>query len=51
MITPRRAPRGNENLSTPREAADLMVRLARCQLPLSAESCKAVRTILEIPKG
>ena len=51
MITPEESAKGNENLSTPREAADLMVRLARCQLPLSAESCRAVRAILEIPKG
>ena len=51
MITPEESAKGNENLSTPREAADLMVRLSRCQLPLSAESCKAVREILEIPKG
>jgi beta-lactamase class A len=51
MITPEESAKGNENLSTPREAADLMVRLARCQLPLTAESCRSVRAILEIPKG
>jgi beta-lactamase class A len=51
MISPEESAKGNENLSTPREAADLMVRLARCQLPLTEDSCKAVRAILEIPKS
>ena len=51
MIAPEESAKGNENLSTPREAVDLMVRLSKCELPLSPESCRAVRSILEIPKG
>lgn len=44
------AAKGEENVSTPAEAARLMQRLARCELPLSADSCSRVRTILELPK-
>jgi beta-lactamase class A len=51
MIRPAESARGNENISTPREAADLMVRLSRCDLPVSVASCAAIRTILEIPKS
>lgn len=51
MIRPEDSAKGNENVSTPREAADLMVKLARCDLPLTAASCGEVRKILEIPKG
>jgi beta-lactamase class A len=50
MIQPEASLRGEENLSTPAEAAELMARLARCQLPLSRASCDRVRQILEIPK-
>lgn len=50
MIRPEESLAGNENLSTPAEAADLMVRLAGCDLPLTPESCAAVRRILEIGK-
>jgi len=50
MIRPEDSVSGNENVSTPREAADLMVRLARCDLPLTPESCAAVRRMLEIGK-
>jgi beta-lactamase class A len=50
MIRPAESARGAENVSTPREAVDLMVRLARCDLPMPAASCAAVRRILEIPK-
>ena len=50
MIRPDASARGEENLSTPREAADLMVRLAKCELPLGAQGCARVREILEIPK-
>lgn len=50
MIRPEESARGNENISTPREAADLMVRLAKCQLPMSSGSCSEVLKILEIPK-
>ncbi len=41
----------NENISTPREAVDLMARLARCDLPLTAASCAEVTRLLELPKG
>jgi beta-lactamase class A len=51
MIREEDSARGNENLSTPREAASLMVRLASCDLPMSVKACARVRAILEIPKG
>ncbi len=51
MIRPEESARGNENVSTPREAVDLMARLARCELPLSAASCAEVTRVLEIPKS
>ena len=51
MIRPEESARGNENLSTPKEAADLMARIARCDLPVSAASCTRIRAILEIPKA
>lgn len=50
MIDPEASARGDENLSTPREAAELMIRIARCQLPVSPESCQRIRRILELPK-
>jgi beta-lactamase class A len=51
MISPEASARGEENLSTAQEAANLMVRIARCELPVSPESCARIRDILEIPKG
>ena len=51
MIRPDASARGEENVSTAREAADLMVRIARCGLPVSRESCARIRRILEIPKN
>ncbi len=51
MIRPEESAKGNENLSTPTEAADLMVRIARCELPVSAASCAGLKSILEIPKS
>jgi beta-lactamase class A len=50
MIQPEASMRGEENLSTPAEAAELMTRLARCELPVSRGSCERIRRILEIPK-
>jgi beta-lactamase class A len=50
MIRPAASARGEENLSTPAEAALLMARLARCELPVSRTSCERMRRILEIPK-
>jgi beta-lactamase class A len=50
MIQPEESARGNENLATPRDAAMLMSRIARCDLPVSAPGCAEIREILEIPK-
>jgi beta-lactamase class A len=51
MIRPEESARGNENLSTPRDAALLMERIAACDLPMSEAACGRVREILEIYKG
>ncbi|MFN2315287.1 MAG: serine hydrolase [Gemmatimonadales bacterium] len=51
MIQPDASARGQENLSTPREAAAIMERIATCELPMGDASCRRVRQILEIPKG
>jgi beta-lactamase class A len=51
MIRPEESARGNENLSTPRDAARIMERIAACDLPMSAASCGRVRDILELDKG
>jgi beta-lactamase class A len=50
MIRPEDSAAGRENLSTPAEAAHLMERIARCDLPLGERGCVRVREILEIPK-
>ncbi|HET7553439.1 MAG TPA: serine hydrolase [Gemmatimonadaceae bacterium] len=50
MISPASSARGEENISTPAEAASVMARLSRCDLPLSKSSCERVREILELPK-
>src|SRR5690606_23519094 len=39
MIRPEESARGNENLSTPRDAARIMERIASCDLPMSEPSC------------
>lgn len=49
MIRPQESMRGNENISTPQQAAALMEMIYRCDLPLSDASCRALRDILEIP--
>lgn len=51
MIRAEESARGNENLSTPRDAARIMERIALCDLPMSEASCRRVREILEIAKG
>lgn len=51
MIRAEESARGNENLSTPRDAALIMERIAQCDLPMSADGCARVREILELPKG
>lgn len=42
--------KGEENVSTPTEAANVMTMLARCALPLTKASCARVRAILEMDK-
>lgn len=49
MIRPEESARGNENISTPQEAAQLMERIYRCDLPMGAAECRELRDILEIP--
>lgn len=49
MIRPEESARGNENLSTPAEAAALMARIFRCDLPMPEAHCKEMRAVLEIP--
>jgi len=51
MIRPEESARGNENLSTPRDAARIMERIASCDLPMAAGSCHRIQEILTIPKG
>jgi beta-lactamase class A len=51
MIQPEASARGHENVSTPREAADVMARLFRCDVALTASSCAEVTRLLELPKG
>ena len=51
MIRPDASLRGEENVSTPAEAAGVMRKLARCELPLNATSCARVRQILELDKS
>ncbi len=51
MIQPEESARGNENLSTPRDAALIMERIASCDLPMGEYECTRVREILEIFKG
>lgn len=51
MITPLESAKGNENLATPAQAAELMRRLHTCELPLTKAHCDDVRRTLEIPKS
>jgi len=51
MIREEDSARGNENLSTPRDAALIMERIATCDLPMGEAACARVREILEIYKG
>ncbi|CAN5683806.1 hypothetical protein BH23GEM11_BH23GEM11_01570 [soil metagenome] len=51
MIRPEESARGNENLSTPRDAARIMERVADCDLPMSDASCRRLQEILAIPKS
>jgi beta-lactamase class A len=40
----------SENVSSPADAAAIMRRIAKCDLPMSESSCKRLREILEMPK-
>jgi beta-lactamase class A len=51
MIRPEASARGDENLSTPIDAATIMAKIASCDLPMSSSACARVREILEIEKG
>ena len=51
MIRPEESARGNENLSTPADAARIMEAIATCDLPMSEASCHRVVEILALPKG
>ena len=50
MIRPDQSAIGNENLSTPRDAATIMEKIAACDLPMTASGCARVREILELYK-
>lgn len=41
---------GQDNLSSPSDAATLMTKITQCELPLSKASCERARQILEIPQ-
>jgi beta-lactamase class A len=43
--------RGEDNVSSPADAATLMTKIAQCELPMSKASCDRVRQILEIPQS
>jgi len=51
MIRPRDSAAGNENIATPAAAATVMLKIARCELPMPKERCAELRRLLEIPKG
>ncbi|MEE2668472.1 MAG: serine hydrolase [Gemmatimonadota bacterium] len=51
MIRPEESARGNENISTPVDAATIMAKIASCDLPMDRSACVRVREILEIYKG
>jgi beta-lactamase class A len=41
---------GRENISSAADAAALMTRIARCDLPVTKDSCARLRAIMEIPQ-
>lgn len=51
MIRPQDSAAGRENVSTAAEAAAIMARIAKCDLPMSPEKCADLRSILELPKS
>lgn len=50
MIQPEQSAIGNENLSTPRDAALIMEKIAACELPMSDQACRRIHEILELYK-
>lgn len=50
MIRQAEQAKGNENISTPREAVDVMTKLSRCDVGLTPASCAEVLRLLELPK-
>jgi beta-lactamase class A len=51
MIRPRESAAGNENIATAADAATVMAKIARCELPMPKERCAELRRVLEISKG
>ncbi len=49
MIQPEESARGNENLATPADAAALMARILRCELPMEPVLCEDLQRVLAIP--
>jgi beta-lactamase class A len=43
--------RGDDNVASPAEGAEIMARIAGCNLPVNKESCSKIRRILEIPQA
>jgi beta-lactamase class A len=50
MLDRERQARGEDNISSAADAATLMTKIARCELPISRASCDRARQILEIPQ-
>ena len=48
MTRPADMARGDENTSSPREASQLLMRLAKCDLPMQRARCDASRKLMEI---
>lgn len=49
MIRQEQSARGNENLATPGQAAELMARILTCDLPMAAGYCEEMQETLAIP--
>jgi beta-lactamase class A len=50
MLDREKQANGEDNISSAADAATLMTKIARCDLPISKASCDRVRQILEIPQ-
>ncbi len=51
MMRTDQSARGNENLSTPKDAATIMENIATCAIPMSKAACNRVKEILTLYKG